>query len=260
MKIRVDDLSFGYERKNVLESVSLDVPASTLFGVVGPNGSGKSTLLKLLAGLLRPASGAVAVGDRAVASLSRAEAARLIGVVPQSCTPTFPVSVELFVGLGRYARESLFGGASADDRLVVARSLEELGITELAARLVDELSGGEFRRVLIAQALAQEPSVLLFDEPVQQLDLRHQLEVMAIARRFSKQEGRTGVVVLHELGLAARFCDRLALLHGGRVLAVGTPREVLTAENLRTAYGVEAVVRDCAETGALDVIAVAPRS
>jgi iron complex transport system ATP-binding protein len=160
--------------------------------------------------------------------------------------------------MGRYARERFLGGGTPDDARVVQRCLEQMGLAELAHRPVFDLSGGEFRRVLIAQALAQEPRIILFDEPVQQLDLRHQLEVMQFARSFTRRGGTAGVVVLHELGLAARFCDRLALLHRGRIMASGSAREVLTPANLRVAYGVEAVVRECPETQALEIIPLAP--
>ncbi len=166
-------------------------------------------------------------------------------------------SVSEFVGMGRYARERFLGGRPEDAR-VVRRCLEELDLAALAARPVDELSGGEFRRVLIAQALAQEPRVLLFDEPVQQLDLRHMLEVMEFARAFTRRGGTSGVVVLHDLGIAARYCDRIALLYAGRILAAGTPRDVLTPDHLRTAYGVDAVVRECPETSSIEVIPVTP--
>jgi iron complex transport system ATP-binding protein len=260
VKLRVDGVAFGYGEKSVLDGVSLEVEEGALFGLVGPNGAGKSTLLRCLYGVLRPTRGRVLLGDRDVSAFSRRELATVLGVVPQTCHPTFPVTVEQFVGMGRYARERFLGGGTPEDARVVKECLAEMGLLELAARPVDELSGGEFRRVLIAQALAQEPRVLLFDEPVQQLDLLHMLEVMEFAKAFTRRGGTSGVVVLHDLGIAARYCDRMALLHGGRVLASGPPRDVLTPANLETAYGVRVVVRDCPETGALEVIPLAPTS
>ena len=254
----VADVHFSYGPKVILAGVSLDLPEGGLYGLVGQNGAGKSTLLRCLAGLARPARGRILLDGREVARIPRRELATQLGVVPQSCTPTFPVSVAHFVGMGRFARERFLGGSTREDAAVVARCLEELGLTALAGRPVDELSGGEFRRVLIAQALAQEAKILLFDEPVQQLDLRHQLEVMAFARDFTRRGGTSGVVVLHDLGLAARYCDRIALLHNGRILATGTPREVLTTANLRLAYAVETVVRECPETNAIEIIPLAP--
>jgi iron complex transport system ATP-binding protein len=258
MSLSAQDIGFGYDAAMVVDGVSFEVRAGELFGLVGQNGAGKSTLLRCLHGVLRPTRGHVRIDGRDLATLSRREIATILGVVPQSCTPTFPVSVELFVGMGRYARERFLGGGTRDDARVVRACLEQLELAELASRPVFELSGGEFRRVLIAQALAQEPRIILFDEPVQQLDLLHQLEVMAFARSFTRRGGTAGVVVLHELGLAARYCDRIALLHRGRIMAMGTPREVLTPANLRVAYGVEAVVRECPETQAIEIIPIAP--
>jgi iron complex transport system ATP-binding protein len=262
MRISADNISFGYGARTILDGVSITVEEGELYGLVGANGAGKSTLLRCLHGLLRPRPGRVIIGSgeksREIARCSRAELATIIGVVPQACHPSFPVSVAHFVGLGRFAREGLLGWSSAEDRGIVHACLEELDLLALADRSVDELSGGEFRRVLIAQALAQQPRILLFDEPVQQLDLRHQLEVMAFARAFTRRGGTSGVVVLHDLGLAARYCDRIALLHRGKILAAGAPRAVLTPAHLRTAYGIEAVVRDCPETGAVEVVALGP--
>jgi iron complex transport system ATP-binding protein len=259
VKLRAESLAFSYPGRPVLEDVTLDVPEGILLGLVGPNVAGKSTLLRCMHGALEPDRGRVLLDGQDLGSLSRREIARRVGVVPQTCTPAFPVSVAQFVGMGRYAREPFLGGPSPQDAEVVRRCLEEMAILPLADRPIDEISGGEFRRVLVAQALAQEPSVLLFDEPVQQLDLLHQLEVMEFARDFTRRDGTAAVVVLHDLGLSARFCDRLVLLHRGRILAVGTPEEVLTVENLKEAYGVNAFVSRCPATGSVQVVALSGR-
>ncbi len=260
MTLSATDLSFGYGDRAVLDGVSLEVPEGRLVGLVGPNGAGKSTLLRLMHGALRPRRGRVLLEGDDVARLSRAELARRLAVVPQTAHPAFPVSVAYFVGMGRFAREPFLGGPTEADRVVVRRCLAEMGLGALAERPVDELSGGEFRRVLIAQALAQEPRVILFDEPVQQLDLLHQLEVMTFARAFTRRGGTAGVIVLHDLGLAARWCDALVLLHGGKVLAQGAPAEVLRTDLLRIAYGVETSITTCEATGTLHVIPIAPAS
>src|SRR5205085_9620638 len=169
----------------------------------------------------------------------------VLAVVPQSTNPALPVSVSYFVGLGRFAREPFLGGPTGEDRRAVRRALEEMALVELASRPIDELSGGEMRRVLSAQALAQEPRVLLLDEPVQQLDLLHRLSVMEFARAFTRRGGTAGVVVLHDLSLAARYCDTLVLLDRGRVVASGPPHVVLTRENLASVYGVESSIEPC---------------
>ena len=257
MKISARDIAFGYGPRAVLDGVSLDVPEGRVVGLVGPNGAGKSTLLHCLHGALRPRRGTILVDDVDIATLAPREIARAIGVVPQSCSPTFPVSAAHFVGLGRFARELRFGGPSAADAATVEQCLRALDVAHLADRTIDELSGGEFRRVLIAQALAQEPSLLLFDEPVQQLDPGHQLDVMEIVRSFARRGGNAVVIVLHDLSFAARFCDELRLLHRGRIIASGSLEAVLTADNVRTAYGVEAAVQRCPATGALQVVPLA---
>ena len=257
MKLRGEDLRFGYGARHVVDGVTIEVPEGSLVGLVGPNGAGKSTLLRCLHGAHRLRTGRVLLDGADIATLSPRQIARRIAVVPQTCAPAFAVSVEEFVGMGRYAREPLFGGPTRADWAVVARCLSDLGLAALACRATDEISGGEFRRVLVAQALAQEPSVLLFDEPVQQLDLLHMLEVMEFARAFSRRGGTAGLVVLHDLGLAARFCDTLVLLDAGRIVASGRPEDVLTAANVRAAYGVDAAVQRCAATGSLQVVPLA---
>lgn len=254
MMLEGRNLSFEYGRTPILVDVSLSVPEGQLCGLVGRNGAGKSTLLRCLHGALRPRAGSATYADRDIAQMSRREIARAIAVVPQHCHPAFAVSVEHFVGMGRFAREPFFGGPSRDDLAIVRRCLDEMDLIPLATRSIDELSGGEFRRVLIAQALAQEPRVLLFDEPIQQLDLRHQLEVMEFARAFSRRGGTAALVVLHDLALAARYCDTLALLHRGRLVSVGAPDRVLTEETLRTVWGVHASIERSLATGAIQVV------
>jgi len=255
--LNAHDITFDYGDTPVLAEATLAVHAGELLGLVGPNGAGKSTLLRCLYGALRPRTGSVRLRDRLLSTLSRQEIARAIGVVPQRCDVAFPVSVRHFVELGRFAREQQVGGTARAHRTVVDACLAELELTAFAGRSVDELSGGEFRRVLIAQALAQEPSILLFDEPLQQLDLLHQLEVMEFARAFSRRGGSCAVIVLHDLGLAARFCDRIALLHGGRIVASGAPEAVLTQDVLERVWGVRVALERSRATGAIHVVPVA---
>ncbi len=258
MRLVARELEFRYRREPVLAGVSLELREGALVGIVGPNGAGKSTLLGCLHGALRPSAGTLALDGRALETLSRREVARAIAVVPQRCEIAFPVSVEHFVGLGRFAREPLLGGPSAADREAVRAALARMGLEALCGRAVDELSGGEFRRVLIAQALAQEPALLLLDEPVQQLDLRHQLEVMEFARSFAHRPDAAAAIVLHDLALAARYCDELVLLERGRVVASGAPGAVLTEERLRAVWGVRAAIERSPATGALQIVPVEP--
>ncbi|HTF89121.1 MAG TPA: ABC transporter ATP-binding protein [Planctomycetota bacterium] len=258
MMLSASQISFDYGRVPVLADVSLDIAEGAVCGLVGPNGAGKSTLLRCLYGALRPRKGVVMFEDRDIAALSRKEIARRIGVVPQHGHPYFAVSVGHFVGMGRFAREPLLGGFSKLDQESVRRCLAEMDLDHLEQRSVAELSGGEFRRVLIAQALAQEPRLLLFDEPIQQLDLLHQLEVMEFARSFARRGGTATLVVLHDLGLAARYCDSLTLMHQGRVVMTGPPEQVLTEETIRSTWGVRAVVERNRATGTIQVTPLAP--
>ncbi|MCB9914276.1 MAG: ABC transporter ATP-binding protein [Planctomycetes bacterium] len=254
MKLAAHEVRCGYGAQDVLRGVSLELREGELYGLVGPNGAGKSTLLRCLYGAQPLSGGEVVLGERPLPRWGRRAIARVLGVVPQRSNPAFPVAVRHFVGMGRFAREPLLGGPTREDERAVDACLAELGLVALADRAVDELSGGEFRRVLIAQALAQEPAVLLFDEPVQQLDLKHQLEVMEFARAFARRAGASALIVLHDLGLAARYCDRLGVLHAGHLVAEGPPDATLTVELLRRVWGVEASLERSPATGALHVV------
>ena len=258
MSLAAESVCFAYGSRQVLDGVSLTVAPGRLLGLVGPNGAGKSTLLGCLAGARRPTAGCVTLDGVDLRRLPAAARARRLGVVPQSLVPVFPVSVAHYVGLGRYVHEPWFGGPREADALAVEAALTQVGVAHLAERPVDALSGGEWRRVLIAQALAQQPDLLLLDEPVQQLDLLHQLQVMELVRAFAQRPGAGAVVVLHDLSLAARSCDTLVLLHQGRILAAGPPDAVLTPDLLRTAYEVEAAVVRPPPSGALHVVVLGP--
>ncbi len=222
----------------VLGPLDLQIHPGSFVGIAGPNGSGKTTLLRALTGAVRPSAGEVLLNGRPVDGYRPLELARLVAVVPQDFTLDFNFTVEEMVAMGRYARTRR-GGAGADDAVratlpgavpysgdPVAAALEATGVTALAGRLVTELSGGERQRALIAQSLAQETPVLLLDEPLNNLDLNHQLEIMQLLSRLHAA-GTTVVVVLHDLNIAAQYCDELVLLNQGRLAARGTPRDIL---------------------------------
>lgn len=256
MSLRARSVVYAYGTRRVLDGVSIELSPGEVVGLVGANGAGKSTLLRTLAGLVPPESGVVEWDGRDLRIVSRRELARTIGFVPQQVRVSFPVPVAHFVGLGRFAHESILGASDVGHVAAVERALARMGAADLARRRTDQLSGGEFRRVVVAQALAQDPRVLLFDEPVQQLDLEHQLEVMEFARAFAREPGRAVAVVLHDLGLAARYCDRLVVLQSGRVVAEGAPAGVLTPEVVGRVFGVRAEITRCAATGAVLVVPV----
>ncbi len=234
--IQAQDVSFQYRAGLGLEGVSFAVRPGELVGVVGPNTAGKSTLLRLLSKVLIPQHGLIRIAGRDLAVMSRLAVARQVAVVPQEFQVAFPFSVGEVVLMGRYPHT---GGAAwgPRDRRVAWEAMDIMGIAGLADRPFDELSGGERQLVSIARALAQEPAILLLDEPTAHLDLRHQRVVLETVLTGSSGGQRTTVLVSHDLNLAAERCDRLLLLAEGRVRAFGTPREVMTSDTLELAYG-----------------------
>lgn len=226
--IELRDVWFSYEEAPVFRDLSLTIKKGEFLGVVGPNGSGKSTLLKLISGGLRPQSGKVLLDRAGVSSLTRRTVAQKIAVVPQEYRLEFDFTVEEVVEMGRYVR----GGKAR-------HILEELNLLPLSRRSFLTLSGGEKQRVVLAQALAQEPSVLLLDEPASHLDISHQLELFDLLNRLNG-DGLTLICVLHDLNLALSYCERLVLLNEGIIFAAGKTEEVLTPENLGRVYGVNA--------------------
>ncbi|WP_035107768.1 ABC transporter ATP-binding protein [Desulfovirgula thermocuniculi] len=255
MRLQVKEVSFAYGSIPALENVTFKVRGGEVLGIVGPNGSGKSTLLKCLARVLRPQMGTIFLDGKNLASLHGREIGRCLGYVPPPGTGNpFPCTVLEAVLHGR--RPHLSWGVSQRDLAVVSSALTLLGLTDLAERQLEELSSGQRQKVLIARALAQEPEVFLLDEPTATLDIRYQLEVLGFIKEFAVNKERVVVMVLHDLNLASRFADRLILLYEGRIFAAGSPKAVLSPENIRATYGVEAVVSET--QWGLQVIPVAP--
>jgi len=239
--LRFEGVGVAIGGREILRGVSLDVARGQIVTLAGCNGAGKTTLLRVASRVLRPSAGCVRVGGRDTASLTRRELARELAVVPQDVQIAFPFRAGEVVLMGRSPHLGVFGFESRDDVERARRAMERVGISELAERSMLELSGGERQLVLIARALAQDPAVLLLDEPTAHLDLRHRIQVLALVREFAAA-GRSALVVSHDLSLAARSCDRLALLADGGVLACGSPEAVLTADNLRAAFHIEAEI------------------
>lgn len=238
MKIVVKGLSFRYGTLPALRGVTLEAEEGEITCLVGPNGSGKTTLLRCLDRILRPQRGAIFLDGREIWAFTHREFSRKVSYLPQGPSPVFPLTVFDTVLLGR--RPHLGWRVGEGDLRVVSGILRRMGMEKLALRYFDELSGGERQKVLLARALAQEPEVLLLDEPTSNLDLRHQLELLGLLRETVKRGGLTAVMALHDLNLASRFSDRLVLLNRGKVFATGEPGEVLTPENLERVYGVRA--------------------
>jgi len=235
-RLRTDALTVAYGERPVLRALDVEIPDDAFTVVVGPNACGKSTLLRALARMLRPTSGGVLLDGHSVARLSAKEYARALGLLPQSATAPDGMSVADLVARGRYPHQGLFRQWSAGDEAAVAAAMAAAHVTDLADRPVDALSGGQRQRAWLAMALAQETPLLLLDEPTTYLDIAHQLEVLDLARSLVAG-GRTVVAVLHELNLAFRYADHLIVMAAGEVVAAGSPGEVVTAELMRTVYG-----------------------
>lgn len=238
--IEVEGLSFAFGERKVIHDIGFAIRQGEFVGILGPNGSGKTTLLNCVSGGLRFTEGIILVGGKDVRTTGSLEMARLVAMVPQDSAMTFDFTVEEIVLMGRYSHIDRFKFEDQKDYDAAKEAMEETGTWRLRDRLVTNLSGGERQRVVIARALAQEPKVLLLDEPTTHLDIRHQLEVLGLIRKLNETRGLTVLAVFHDLNLTGRFCDRVLLLDQGRIRASGTPIEVLTTPNIERAYGVEA--------------------
>ena len=246
--ITLKDVSVELGGVPVLEDVSLSVEAGQFLALVGPNGAGKTTLLRTCNGVLSPDAGTVRVDGQAVPSLSARELGRRVATVPQETALPFEFDVEDVVAMGRTPHRSRFRTADDNDREAVRAALERTRTADLADRPVTELSGGQRQRVVLARALAQATPALLLDEPTASLDVNHQVRTLSMARDLA-EDGRAVVAAIHDLELAARFCDRVALLSEGRLLARGTPEEVLTAGRVESAFDVRAATSTNPATG-----------
>jgi iron complex transport system ATP-binding protein len=261
MSLIVQQLSFGYDTAGdggafALHDVSLAVDRGSLTGLLGPNGCGKTTLLKLLAGVLRPRRGTVRLDGREVGTMLRRELAKHVAVVPQETHPAFDYSVLEMVLMGRHPHLGLFQLEGPGDLAIAHDALLATGTAHLADRPYMTLSGGEKQRVVVASALAQEPHVLLLDEPTASLDLAYQLEVAALLARLNRERGVTLILATHDLNLAASLCDSLILIRDGRVLAQGRARDVLTSGTIQQLYDVEADVRFHERSGHMTVVPI----
>ena len=235
--LKTEDAHFSYDGEEALAGVTLEVERGRYVSLIGPNGAGKTTLLRLISGVLEPSRGKVEILGRDAAELTRREMARRVAVVPQETAIIFPFTAEEVVLMGRFPHLSPYGFESAGD-LAVAREAMRLTETEaFAERAIQDLSGGERRRVIIARALAQEADILLLDEPTAFLDIKHQVEITALVQRLKKERDLTVVAASHDLNLAAAFSDTLVLLRRGKVFACGPPDQVVREEVLSEAYG-----------------------
>lgn len=244
MRLNISDLSFSFGACRVLKDITFEVREGEFLGLMGPNGSGKTTLLRCLTRYLPSEAGAILVDMRPLHTMTDKQVAATFAVVPQSSQTDFPFIVRDIVTMGRIPHvHSRLGGTRKEDAEIVERAMGSTGCTHLADRPFSELSGGERQRAVIARALAQEPKTLLLDEPTVYLDISGQLEMMDLVKRLNRERGLTIIAVLHDINLASRYCDRIALLNQGRLESIGPPSEVLTPETILGVYGVDVAVR-----------------
>lgn len=239
-RLSAENLTLGYGERTIVDGLHLDITPGVVTTVIGPNGCGKSTLLRSLARLLRPRSGRVVLDGKAISSLKTKEVARVLGMLPQSPVAPEGLTVADLVARGRHPHQSWLRQWSSDDEAEVHAALEQTGIADLADRPLDELSGGQRQRAWISMALAQGTDILLLDEPTTYLDLAHALEVLDLIDRLHADLGRTVVMVLHDLNLAIRYSDRLVVMRAGRIVAQGSPTEIIDIDLLYEVFGLRA--------------------
>ncbi|RII00397.1 ABC transporter ATP-binding protein [candidate division NPL-UPA2 bacterium Unc8] len=239
IKIEMQDVCFGYGRKVVLKEMTFQVRPGEMVGLIGPNGCGKSTIIRTLSRIISPHSGKILLDGKNVREIPRQDLARLLGVVPQM--PLLPSAFTAFeiVLMGRNPHLSPFQYEGPRELTIAWQAMERTATHSLAERRVSELSGGEIQCLLIARVLAQEPKAILLDEPTANLDIGRQIEILDLIKNLCRENNLTVLAALHDLNLASQYCDRLVLINNGRVHAEGTPKEVITARNIKEVYGAE---------------------
>jgi len=237
--IKVSGLSFDYPGKPVLKGINLTLSEGSFTAVLGPNGCGKTTLLKNISGYLKPRWGKIRVLNKSVSGLSARERARMIGYIPHNTAAGFDFTCHEVVSMGRLPYLGRFQWETGTDRKAIQESMELTGTWDLRNRLINNVSGGEMQRVLIARALAQQPKVLLMDEPVSHLDIKFQMDIINLVGRLCDEVGITAVAVLHDINLASRYCSRIVLMKEGRIISTGSAADVITEKNLKKVFDVE---------------------
>jgi iron complex transport system ATP-binding protein len=242
IKIEMQDVSLGYSRKVVLKDLTFQVSPGEMVGLIGPNGCGKSTIIRALSRIISPFSGKILLDGKDVTKIPRQELARLLGVVPQM--PLLPSAFTAFeiVLMGRNPHLGLFQYEGPRDLAIVWRAMEKTGTQSFSERRISELSGGEIQCLLIARVLTQETKAILLDEPTANLDIGHQVEILDLIKNLCRENNLAVLAALHDLNLASQYCDRLILINNGRIHAEGTPREVITTQNIGDVYGAESCV------------------
>ena len=240
MTLETKGLVYTYGKHLVLDGVDLHVNEGEILGILGPNGCGKTTMLKNLNRNLSPMEGCVLLDGEDLEDISKKDIARKMAVVPQTNEIRFAFSVRDMVAMGRMPFQSMMGGASSEDERIVDEAIELTGLSGMQDRLINTMSGGERQRVIIARAIAQTPRIILMDEPTLHLDISMQFEALDLVSGLAKSRGLTVVIVSHDLPMVARYCDRIVMIHDRNIYADGRPEDVLTPENMRTVFNVDA--------------------
>jgi iron complex transport system ATP-binding protein len=246
--IKIEDLSFGYNENLVLKNIDLAFPKAGFTSIVGPNGSGKSTLLKQISGILKPIKGSLNINGVNLNTINKRDIARLMAVVPQNTALEFDYNVMDVVLMGRYPYISRFKGETPKDREIAAQNMNDTNTYQFKDRSFNQLSGGERQRVILAQALTQQPQILLLDEPISHLDLQHQIEIMTLIKKLSMDQRLTVVAVLHDLNIAAAYSDYIIMMKNGEINCQGAPVEALTTQNIRNVFNIDVDVEVSAHT------------
>lgn len=239
---KAEQVVAGYENKTVINGVDLTIPSNRISVIIGSNGCGKSTLLKALARLIKPTAGSITLNGKPIARYPSKQLARIVGLLPQSPIVPEGISVADLVGRGRFPHQSLLGGWSKKDYEAVAEAMDLMDITEFANHNIDELSGGQRQRVWIAMAMAQQTDILFLDEPTTFLDITYQIEILDLLTDLNRKHGTTIVMVLHDINLSARYADHIFALQEGRLVAEGTPNEVITSRRVKDVFGLDCAV------------------
>ncbi|MFC0211487.1 ABC transporter ATP-binding protein [Paenibacillus chartarius] len=258
--IRTERVSKSFGGDEALHDVSFEVRRGEFYGILGPNGSGKSTLLRIVSGVETPDTGKVEVEGRAVASYNRRALAQRVAVLQQDALPPVGFTVREVVEMGRYPFQSWLGDDEPGTDALIGSIMGRLGLTGLADRPVERLSGGERQRVALAKVMAQQPKLLLLDEPTTFLDIGYQVQMMDYIRAWQKEDGLTVAAVLHDLNLAAQYCSRLLLISRGHVVGEGTPGEIVTSQLIADVYGTEPIVLPHPDNGAPQILLRAGQS
>jgi len=240
--ISLQQLSFSYRTQAVLQDITLEIPHQSLLALIGPNGSGKTTLLRLMSKVLQPQQGIILLHNRLLASFSARDLAQKLAVISSEQHFEFPFSVADVVAMGRFPHLNRLERMSHQDWKIVDEAMERTSVLHFRHRSISQLSSGEKQRVLIARAIAQQPSILMLDEPNAHLDINHQIAIFNLLRTLNRQHQMTIIVVLHDLSAAAAFCETMVLLHQGQIVRTGKPAEVITADLIQQTYGAEVAV------------------